>query len=65
MIMLRNPWGSTYYSGDWNYRDSRWTDELVQQVPLNQDPRTSNEVGVFVMPLETFTNKDIDCIYDF
>jgi hypothetical protein len=29
MIMVRNPWGITYYSGEWNSGDSRWTDALV------------------------------------
>lgn len=34
-------------------------------MPLGLDPRTSNNIGVFFMPLETFTDKDIDCVYDF
>ena len=42
MIMIRNPWGSTYYTGDWNYQDSRWTDDVISQVPLGIDPKTSN-----------------------
>ena len=29
MLMIRNPWGKTYYTGEWNYRDARWTDEIV------------------------------------
>jgi hypothetical protein len=50
MILVRNPWGITYYSGDWNKDDSNWTDALVAQVPLSVDPRTSESDGVFVMP---------------
>lgn len=29
MYLIRNPWGSTYYSSDWKGSDSRWTDALV------------------------------------
>ena len=25
MILMRNPWGTTYYSGTWNKDDSNWT----------------------------------------
>jgi hypothetical protein len=49
MIMLRNPWGLTYYSGTWNKDDSNWTDTLVDQVPWGIDPRTSYTDGIFVM----------------
>jgi hypothetical protein len=50
MLLIRNPWGITYYSGTWNKDDSDWTDALVAQVPLSVDPRTSESDGVFVMP---------------
>lgn len=50
MVMVRNPWGVTYYNGDWDGNDARWTDDLVSQVPLSIDPRTSINDGVFVMP---------------
>jgi len=29
MVMLRNPWGVTYYSGKWNKADSDWTTALI------------------------------------
>jgi hypothetical protein len=57
MIMMRNPWGSTYYSGPWSKSDSRWTNSKVAQVPFGIDPRTSDELGVFTIPLATFANK--------
>jgi len=41
MYLIRNPWGITYYSEDWYYADSKWTDGLAAQVPLGIDPRTS------------------------
>jgi len=52
MLMIRNPWGDTYYSEEWNYEDERWTDDLVSQVPLGIDPRTSVDDGIFIVPKE-------------
>jgi hypothetical protein len=42
MLLIRNPWGITYYTGTWNYADTNWTDALVAQVPFSVDPRTSH-----------------------
>jgi len=39
MLLMRNPWGETTYSSEWNSNDTRWTDALVSQVPFNTDPR--------------------------
>jgi len=25
MLLIRNPWGTSYYSSDWKASDSRWT----------------------------------------
>ena len=55
MLLLRNPWGKTTYSGDWHAGDVRWTEELVAQVPYGIDPRyTANlgDGGIFVIPEE-------------
>jgi len=39
MIMVRNPWGKTYYNAEWSYEDSRWGDSFYKnQVPLGVDP---------------------------
>ena len=35
LLLARNPWGSTYYSGDWRYNDSRWTPSNKALVPFN------------------------------
>lgn len=51
-LMIRNPWGVTYYKGDWDSTDKRWTDALVKQIPYGVDPRTSNELGFFFLPKE-------------
>ena len=39
VVMLRNPWGTSYYNQTWSSEDPNWTDELVAQVPLGIDPR--------------------------
>ena len=65
MVMLRNPWGVTYYSGTWNKDDSNWTDALVAQVPFGVDPRTSNTDGIFVMEIADFIQTSTNCINDF
>lgn len=50
MLLIRNPWGITYYTDTWNANDTNWTDALAAQVPLSVDPRTSVDDGVFVIP---------------
>lgn len=54
MLMLRNPWGTTGYSGTWKNSDRAWTDALVAQVPYSIDPRTSHNQGIFVMDIQRF-----------
>ena len=56
MYLMRNPWGITYYSSDWNKNDTRWTDALVAQVPYGIDPRTDYEDGLFTVPHDTIIN---------
>ena len=29
MLVIRNPWGVTYYSYDWNEEDPAWTEEMI------------------------------------
>ena len=60
VIMVRNPWGITYYEGDWNSEDTRWTDDLVSQVPHDIDPRTSVDMGIMIMPSSNLM--DDNCI---
>ena len=65
MIMMRNPWGSTHYSGPWSKNDGRWTSSKVAQVPFGIDPRTDHEIGVFTIPLSTFADRGIQCIENY
>ena len=64
VLLARNPWGVTEYTGTWKHDDSNWTDALVAQVPLGIDPRTSNTKGIFVVPKNAAikrTNPDTTC----
>lgn len=55
MLLMRNPWGTTDYSGPWHSGDAAWTDTLVAEVPWGVDPRTSGDAnGIFTMPMSTF-----------
>ena len=60
---MRNPWGLTYYSSDWNKDDDRWTDALANQVPFDIDPRTSANDGLFTVPYDKIMNEE--CISSF
>ena len=64
MIMLRDPTGTTEYSGAWNYQDVNWTPALLAQVPNGIDPETSNEDGIFVVPKEMLKTES-DCLSSF
>lgn len=62
-LLVRNPWGSSYYTGPWNKDDTDWTDDLVAQVPHGIDPRTDQaSQGVFVLPTSMLIGQD--CIAD-
>jgi hypothetical protein len=49
--------------------DTRWTDELVRQVPMGVDPRADQESnGIFVIPLSEFAGQpshNDNCFGDF
>lgn len=45
MIIVRDPWAITNFNKSWNCNDTRWTDDLVAQVPFGIDPRTSYKNG--------------------
>lgn len=67
MLLMRNPWGITYYNGPWYSDDVNWTDDLVAQVPWNIDPRASVDDGIFTMPMSEFseTENDYNCIFNY
>jgi len=67
MLLMRNPWATTDYSAKWNSEDTDWTDDLVAQVPLGVDPRTSTGDGIFTMPMSEFSNTDAgyNCIFNY
>lgn len=65
MVMIRNPWGLTRYTGQFSATDYRWTSSLIAQVPFGLDPTTSADIGIFVMPITLFANRNIDCVTDY
>ena len=64
MLLIRNPWGETGWSGNWNFADAAWTADYISQVPHGIDPtnRTQSfDDGIMFM-------EDIDfmtCFDDF
>ena len=53
VVMFRNPWGTAHYHGPWSKDDSRWTSQLVAQVPYGIDVRTAQQAeGVFIVPID-------------
>ena len=60
LVMVRNPWGTAGYNLEWSNTDERWTDELVAELPVDFDPRTSmTEYGIMFVPKENL-NKCFD-----
>ena len=56
--MMRNPWGTGFYTGPWNKDDANWNTIMKQQVPWGVDPTTAQTAdGIFFMPLESFAGK--------
>lgn len=62
LYMLRNPWSTTEYNGDWRASDSAWTDDYISQVPNGIDPTTSDTtLGIFFVDHVDFTT----CFQDY
>lgn len=49
LVKIRNPWGSSEWSGDWSDDSFCWTDELRQKLNLSE-----KDDGVFYMSLDDF-----------
>ena len=63
-LLMRNPWGTSYYSQEWSKDDPNWTDALVAQVPWQVDVRSQQETsGLFVVPINKF--RGTDCFSDY
>ena len=55
MLLARNPWGVTYYRGDWDATDSRWTEKNIAKVPNGLGSKVvtrGNYEGLFVIPID-------------
>ena len=58
-LLMKNPWGVTYYSGKWNYNDPDWNTVDLSTVPFGIDPRTSHLIGIFVVPVTAVAQYDV------
>ena len=47
LYMVRNPWSTTYFNGDFRSSDPAWTQHFKSQVPYGVDPSTSWSNGIF------------------
>lgn len=64
VLLMRNPWGVSFYNDSWSHADPRWNDAAVRdQVPLGIDPTTQYLNGYFVVPISNFINGK--CFADF
>lgn len=53
MVMIRNPWGKTYYKGPWSKDDAKWNKSFYKkQVPHGVDPQTAHAKGVFITNID-------------
>ena len=42
LLLMRNPWDKTTYTGEWDSNDQKWTiPEILTQVPFGLDPKSS------------------------
>ena len=64
MLLMRDPKGTTDYSGPWNADDEAWDFYLTSKVPMNIDPTTSQNDGIFAVPLEKLA-KSAECFTEF
>ena len=65
VYLVRNPWGTTNYSGTWNKDDANWTQALKDQVPYGVDIDLAESHGIFVAPVDAFMDGDTACFGDY
>ena len=57
LLLARNPWGYTYYTGDFKYNDARWTTQNKALVPFGLGNQVTSRVdGLFVIPIDKLVN---------
>lgn len=50
IVIVRDPWGDSSYNRSWNMNDTRWTADMIAQVPFGLNPKKSQaETGEFFM----------------
>lgn len=51
--MVRNPWGTSTYSGTWKHDDANWA-TWKSKVTNGVDPTTANTDGIFFVSSDDF-----------
>lgn len=56
LVRLRNPWGSTEWTGDWSDNSAKWTPKLRAALSVDeQEAMQNNDDGLFWMSFQDFT----------
>jgi len=56
LVKLRNPWGNTEWTGDWNDQSDKWTDELKEKLNVQDQ-----DDGMFYMSYKDFLPRFRQC----
>ena len=51
LVKLKNPYGDTVFSGDWNYDCKKWTEEIKKNCEYNKN---EEKYGIFYMSYDDF-----------
>ena len=64
VLLVRNPWGTTYYNSTFNKNDEIWNQaSTIAQVPNGVNPKLDWNNGYFVTPISNFINSK--CFADY
>ena len=54
LVRIRNPWARDSYTGEWSDRSPLWTQELRDEVGIDED----DQDGVFFMSLDDYVEEN-------
>lgn len=65
VVLVRNPWGTTTYSAEWNKDDAKWTQALRDstKAAFGVDPVVDWDNGFFFAPISKWINNA--CFMDY
>ena len=56
LLMIRNPWGSEQYGGNWSDGHELWTDERIAQIRADGLDISTTREGLFWMDIDSYLN---------